>query len=992
MFARRIIFVQNTSRTSQSEFDATRNILVTGGLGRLGKSVCSNLIRAGYFVIVLDASSDTEQFFDELTYNAVDHEQVKIFIGNIQNHSIIHAIRAQYKRILGIIHLAGTDREAECQEFKEACFRNNVESTQRFLEAFQLTFGDNKKDRPWLIYFSSFSICARQLNSYLAESKVIVERVIRTFSHLFSSIIILRSAEVYGLFDDSSARIIPYFTRQAMTDSPISLTEPTFVRYFIHVTDAMRVLLELIRMTTATSQYYQTSSISTYCLCASSVDQKSLLSIVLKMTSSHALVRTMKGTQSLESKRLCTDGAISPNFAHLFQYKRIAKGLWQYIGDIKRRDLRFAQDLLRNECLKNLVEASDFNNCTMLIYTNSNKHSMITCRNETPWHTTSKFFPDFRFVSTNVKNVRGMSGYYIQCHSVGSSFLCVVNQTVTKSADKSLFFFSYMPENRSVALLTYIEEKTDELFSVQLNGSLKQWDGFQHLYCLSPYCCEGRTDLPLLQADHLLQKQRELSWHDGIKNSSTKCHRLKMFIDQEITASGNRTSWKQVLYSPLVKDSLPVDADRPLCDRNCSLFTGCILFDNCRCVADRCSRKHRNTRELVSQYKFKSIDQINFAQLPFETVLQHRSKPFYHYLNLPRIHVLDVPSTLVPYYNDSNRDHLHKKHCFNVDDIILRGLINISTSISSAELVVVPFFHGFYVHYKSMYYWRQIYLIQQLKALVNDTLAAVNSTAKTVFVLSHDSGGCIGFAWDHLELLLSSYNYQPSALFDSYLLQPNGDYNTHCYYPHKDIVIPPFTCLTRDLLNAFRDLHHIKPILHRRVFAFFKGTIWGNGLTTRARLSCPNLWKHTWNQTTHGITLIQSYYNNSDYLTTLNETRFCLIVPGTVGWSPRFVDVIYAGCIPVLISSNTRYPFEDILDYTTFSIHVSEERLDTLEEELLSYNANELLARQRNVLKVRTAFLFENYRNPAEHLYDKNDPLFFMLLSLRLRLNLKMIQ
>ncbi|UJR32595.1 hypothetical protein I4U23_020055 [Adineta vaga] len=370
-------------------------------------------------------------------------------------------------------------------------------------------------------------------------------------------------------------------------------------------------------------------------------------------------------------------------------------------------------------------------------------------------------------------------------------------------------------------------------------------------------------------------------------------------------------------------------------------------------------------------------------------MLHHHSKLFYKSFVAPRIHVIELPQKLLPHYNDTDRYTLHSRHCFNVDDIILQAFKLVSTTnISTAEFVFVPFFHGFYMHYKAMSYSQLVSLVKELEIFVKTSLMAVNSTAKIIFILTHDSGGCIGFVWDHLSLVLSSINNRISSLRSTYLLQMNGDYNTNCYYSNKDIVIPSFSCTTSSLVTSFRDIHSVKHILQRRVFAFFKGTIWGTGLATRARVSCSNLWKHTWNRTTYGITLIQTYYENTNYLTTLNETKFCLIIPGTTGWSARFIDAIYAGCIPVLITSSTRHPFEDIINYETFSIHISENQLDFLEEKLLSYNDNDLIIKQKYLLRIRSIFVYENYRNPSEILlHNQDNPLFFILLSLRMKTN-----
>ena len=88
-------------------------------------------------------------------------------------------------------------------------------------------------------------------------------------------------------------------------------------------------------------------------------------------------------------------------------------------------------------------------------------------------------------------------------------------------------------------------------------------------------------------------------------------------------------------------------------------------------------------------------------------------------------------------------------------------------------------------------------------------------------------------------------------------------------------------------------------------------------------------------------------FNKSNYLTTLNQRRFCLTVAGISGWSPRLIDTVYAGCLLVFIMSSTHFPFEDILDCEKFSIHIPEDQLYMIKDSLLRYGDSELLSKQK---------------------------------------------
>jgi hypothetical protein len=78
------------------------------------------------------------------------------------------------------------------------------------------------------------------------------------------------------------------------------------------------------------------------------------------------------------------------------------------------------------------------------------------------------------------------------------------------------------------------------------------------------------------------------------------------------------------------------------------------------------------------------------------------------------------------------------------------------------------------------------------------------------------------------------------------------------------------------------------------------------------------------------------------------------------------------------------YPYYDILDYSRFSITLSELALDTHEAYLRSIPEWRVAQLQAGLLKVREAFLFDT--GPGGGDRGKMGPLFFALLSMGVRL------
>ena len=973
--------VKHFTRTRlTTDVEESTNVLICGGLGTLGKSLSGALIKSGYHVVVLDVSNDTHPFFQALEYQNMDRKHVRIFNGDIRDYSVIQSIHREYPSLSGIIHLAGVSREDWCHENFEDCTQINVHGTKLLLEAITALFSERDK-KPWLLYMSSYLAYGYEIRHGKTDSPyglttLKAENVIKSFSDDFSSIMLLRIGEAYGSVFDYSDRTIPYLIRRAITDNPIPFVETNVFRSYVHMVDVIKICVRWIERTEAGDFFSWRSNVVTYLLAGNSVDRQSLLKSIMHITKSRFVIPVTNGPVSVPDHSMRMSDT---KFYYAPRFDNIEDGLRQYLRDIRKRDLSVARAIYLKECSSNGTKRPDLSDCTMIIYTDLVARTMLTCSRENPLKMTTQFSPQFRFIAANAKRTLGMSSYYIQCVNASGDYLNVINSTVIGSNDTFPFYVSYSPEGGSMALLVHLRHDSNSSYMVQSNGVLRRWDQRQHPYFLSTFSCD-RTNQPSASTmrDPLLAKRKGLSWISTPGNRSNKCHRLKAYMSRD----GQPTS----------NDTFPT-SNKPLCDQDCSLFTGCVEVYDCCCVFERCPaaqsypyhKLHYSAMSAsVRRHRARSIVNVSEHAIPLEFALQYHSRPLYRYSNMPRIHVLDVPSDLLPYYNDTHRVVVHSKYCFNVDHLILTGMKHISVQIRDAELVVLPFFHGFYWHYRGMSRWSQITLVENLTALANRRISAANSTARVAFILVYDFGGCLTFVWDQFDLVRHSFNYQIPALMNAHILQTNGDYNTNCYKPNKDAVIPPFTCHTPALISQFGDVRRVKNVLDRQAFAFFKGTLWGSGLPTRTRLSCPSLWPRTWNRTT----FIQAYYNNSNYLTTLNETRFCLIVAGTSGWSPRLIDAVYAGCLPVFIISSTHFPFEDILDYEKFSIYVPEDQLDTIEETLLSYDDSELLSKQNYLLLVRNVFVFKDDGTSVEDLRQKNGPLFFTLLSLRMRLTL----
>lgn len=96
------------------------------------------------------------------------------------------------------------------------------------------------------------------------------------------------------------------------------------------------------------------------------------------------------------------------------------------------------------------------------------------------------------------------------------------------------------------------------------------------------------------------------------------------------------------------------------------------------------------------------------------------------------------------------------------------------------------------------------------------------------------------------------------------------------------------------------------------------------------------------------------------YQSEIVRSKFCLCPLGWAPWSPRLVESVALGCVPVFIADDIRLPFSSALQWADISLSVAEDDVDRLGEILEHVAATNLTVIQRNMWdpKVSRALLF----------------------------------
>ncbi|KAL1547290.1 putative glucuronoxylan glucuronosyltransferase irx7 [Salvia divinorum] len=220
-----------------------------------------------------------------------------------------------------------------------------------------------------------------------------------------------------------------------------------------------------------------------------------------------------------------------------------------------------------------------------------------------------------------------------------------------------------------------------------------------------------------------------------------------------------------------------------------------------------------------------------------------------------------------------------------------------------------------------------------------------------VFVASHDFGSCFHTMEDR-----AKSEGVPEFLRNSIILQTFGVRGKHPCQEVEHVVVPPY--VSPESVSATLKS---SPVTGRRdIFAFFRGkmevhpkNVSGQFYSKRVRTA-----------------ILRRYGNDgrfylrrhrfAGYQSEIARAKFCLCPLGWAPWSPRLVESVALGCVPVIIADGIRLPFPAAVPWADISLTVAEADVDGLGGVLERVAATNLTAIQRNLRdpRVRKALLF----------------------------------
>ncbi|XP_050112223.1 probable glucuronoxylan glucuronosyltransferase IRX7 [Malus sylvestris] len=225
--------------------------------------------------------------------------------------------------------------------------------------------------------------------------------------------------------------------------------------------------------------------------------------------------------------------------------------------------------------------------------------------------------------------------------------------------------------------------------------------------------------------------------------------------------------------------------------------------------------------------------------------------------------------------------------------------------------------------------------------------------ADHVFVAAHDFGSCFHTMED-----VAISDGVPGFLKNSIVLQTFGVTHHHPCQEVENVVIPPYVSpeKVRATLESF-------PITGRRdIFAFFRGKMEVHPKNVSGRFYSKRVRTELWRKYNGDRRFYLQRQRFAGYQSEIARSKFCLCPLGWAPWSPRLVESVALGCVPVIIADGIRLPFDNVVPWAEISVNVAEKDVGKLAEILEHVAATNLTSIQKKLRdpRVRGALLFND--------------------------------
>lgn len=224
---------------------AEKHVLITGGAGYIGSLLTGELLRAGYFVTVVDELI----FGGDSLLAFLAHPNFRFVKSDVwEPRAIRNALKGDLPTPTAAVHLSGIVGFPACQAVgREVAWRYNVEATEHVFEQCE------EADIGRFVFSSTYSNYGlakedelvtedSELNpqSLYAETKIASEQFLQENKDSACAPLIFRFATLYGLSPRTRFDlIVNQFVLEAYTNRELLIYQRGYSRSFVHVQDVV---------------------------------------------------------------------------------------------------------------------------------------------------------------------------------------------------------------------------------------------------------------------------------------------------------------------------------------------------------------------------------------------------------------------------------------------------------------------------------------------------------------------------------------------------------------------------------------------------------------------------------------------------------------------------------------------------------------------------------------------------------------------------------
>ncbi|RCV17410.1 hypothetical protein SETIT_3G217800v2 [Setaria italica] len=227
------------------------------------------------------------------------------------------------------------------------------------------------------------------------------------------------------------------------------------------------------------------------------------------------------------------------------------------------------------------------------------------------------------------------------------------------------------------------------------------------------------------------------------------------------------------------------------------------------------------------------------------------------------------------------------------------------------------------------------------------------------FVTPHDFGACFHFK----EAKAVARGILP-VLRRATLVQTFGQSGHACMKEEGggSITVPPYAPPGR------MEARLLPPGTPRSVFAYFRGLFYDAGNDPGGGYYARGARAAVWENFRSSPLFDISAERPATYYEDMQRAVFCLCPLGWAPWSPRLVEAVVFGCIPVVIADGIVLPFADAIPWAEIGVFVAEEDVPRLDTILTSIPPEEVLRKQRFLASpaVKRAVQFPQPSQPGD--------------------------